>query len=83
MTQLLKSSVPPKGAVIAIKLARVGKFQDEWEDYFQQQYEDQVRRRGEKSARRWAYRHAAKTVFHATVEMGKLALMIYLKFAGR
>jgi hypothetical protein len=68
--------------MLAIRLARIGEFQDEWEDYFQHQFQDQIQKRGKQYARRWAYRQAAKTVFFAAIEWGKLALMIYLKFAG-
>ncbi len=75
--------VPPKWATIAIKLARFGEFRDEWEGLFQSEYEDKMQRHGELYARRWAYRYAAKTVFFAALEWGKLAITIYSKLAGR
>jgi hypothetical protein len=75
--------VLPRWATVAIKLARFGECQDEWEGFFQSQYEDKLRRYGEQDARRWAYRHAAKTLFFAALEWCKLAMIIYSRFAGR
>ncbi len=81
MSQL--SAVPPKGAMIAIKLARVGEFKDEWEEFFLVAYQDKLEKHGEDYARRWSYRHAAKTVFFAAVKWGTLIVATYLKIAGR
>jgi hypothetical protein len=67
----------------AIRFARFGAFRDEWEGFFLSAYEDKVQRFGETYARRWAYRYAAKTVFFAALEWGKLAMIIYSKLAGR
>jgi hypothetical protein len=79
----VKLSAPPKGAMIAIKIARIGEFKDEYEEFFLLAYEDKLQKHGEPYARRWAYRHAAKTVFFAVVEWSKLILVLYSKFAGR
>jgi hypothetical protein len=78
-----EKSVPPKGAARMVKLARLGAYQDEWVDYFRSLYDDKVLKYGEQYARRWAYWHAAKTLFWAAWELGKLAVIIYSRFAGR
>jgi hypothetical protein len=83
MTQQSKSKLPPKAAVVAVKLARIGEFKDEWEEFFLLAYEDKLQKHGEKYARSWAYRHAAKTVFFAALEWSKLIIIIYLKLAGK
>ncbi len=78
-----QSSAPPKGALIAIKLARAGMFKDEYEDYFLQEYDDKLKKHGETYARRWAYRYAAKAMFFTAWEWTKLILTIYVRLAGR
>jgi hypothetical protein len=80
--QQSKSSAPPRGAILVVKLARIGEFKDEWEEFFLLAYQDKVQKHGEHYARHWAYRHAAKTVFFAALEWSKLILIIYLKFAA-
>jgi hypothetical protein len=57
--------------VRAIKLARFGEFEDEWEGLCQSEYEDKLQRYSERHARRWANRYAAKTLFFAAVEWAK------------
>jgi hypothetical protein len=77
------SPTPPRITVIAVKLARIGEFKDEWEEFFLLSYQDKLQKRGQRYANRWAYGHAAKSVFFAALEWTKLALIIYLKFAGK
>jgi hypothetical protein len=78
-----KKCSPPKTTTLMIKLARIGEFRDEYEEFFLLAFEDKVQKRGEAYARRWAYRHAAKTLFFAALEWSKLVLMIYLRLAGK
>jgi hypothetical protein len=78
-----KKNAPPKLAVFTIKLACIGEFKDEYEEFFRLAYEDKLQERGEVYARRWAYGYAAKTLFFAALELSKLAIIIYLKLAGR
>jgi hypothetical protein len=78
-----KPGAPPKAVMFAIKLARIGEFEDEYEDFFLLAYQDKVEKRGEDYAQRWAYRYAAKTVFFAAIEWSRLIIVVYLKIAGR
>jgi hypothetical protein len=78
-----KSGAPPKGALLAVRLASVGAFKDEYEDYFLSHYHDKLRRYGKRGADRWAYRYAAKTTMPTAWEWAKLVLIVYLKLAGK
>jgi hypothetical protein len=80
---MTEKNIPPRAVMIAIKLARIGEFRDEYEDFFLLAYQDKVEKHGEDYARRWSYWHAAKTVFFAALEWSKLFIVIYLKIAGR
>jgi hypothetical protein len=73
---------PPKWAVVLVKLASIGEYGDEHEDYFYQKYDQKVEERGEDEANRWARWFAAKTVIHAVWQLIKSALTIYIKLAG-
>ena len=78
-----RTHAPPKAAMFLIKIARLGKFKDEWEEFFQLEYEEKLKRHDENYARTWAYRYAVKTVFFALVEVGKLVFVTYWKIAGK
>jgi hypothetical protein len=78
-----KTGAPPKGAMIAVRVASVGTFKDEYEHYFLVHYHDKLREHGKVSADRWAYRYAAKTVFYTVWEWTKVVLIVYLKLAGK
>jgi hypothetical protein len=76
-------SSPPRGVRLIIKFARFGEFKDEYEDFFAIAYDEKVSAEGEPAARRWAYFFAAKTLFFAALEWGKLIAIVYLKVSGK
>jgi hypothetical protein len=82
MDRWTNSSAPPEGAILIVKVARVGEFQDEYEEFFRLAYQDKVRQYGEVYARRWAYRNALKTLFFAALEWTRLILTVYSKIVG-
>ena len=65
-----------------IRIARIGEFQDEYEEFFLLAYNHKCEKKGEKHAKRWSYWFAAKTAFFALLEWTKLGLIIYWKIAG-
>jgi hypothetical protein len=73
---------PPSGVRWVIRVARLGEFQDEYEDFFLLAYQHKCQKKGEKHARRWSYWFATKTAFFAVVEWAKLAFILYLKISG-
>lgn len=80
---LQEPPLPPRGIRLLIKLARIGEFKDEYEEFFLIAYKEKYHREGADAARRWCYIYAAKTVFFAAIEWGKLALILYARIWGK
>lgn len=83
--------VPPRLAVLIVKLASVGEFKDDWvEEYFAGRYEANLvewtenygDEKGAKYADYWAYWHASKTLFITGWKLVTAVLIFYLKFVG-
>jgi hypothetical protein len=84
---MVRKQCPPKWAVRMVRLARIGEFRDEWENYLAEMYEAKLvesterygEERGKKHADYWAYLHASKTLFIAIWEWAKVALILYMQ----